>query len=423
MPQLVMEMPANVESDPIAVIEEPRPTVAESHHHSGNGNGATSQALASSDDVNSLTAQVVQHLVKKEAASEETIFGLSFFALMEVEGLGRRGINALYDVVEGRLEKVWELSQPYLKTVLQHRRIPSADEVASKIFNQCEKYKARGLELVEEFSSRKIAVLPRWRLPDSLSSIPDAPRWLCVEGTPAALHNLFNIAIVGTRTPSDTGLSATDQVVTDLSVYPFALVSGLADGIDAQAHDTALRLGIPNVAFLGHGINLTFPRGTAPLRQQIIEQGGAVASEYLPSDTYRKSQFVERNRLQAALSNIVIPVEAKATSGTAHTVRFAKEYHCNLIGIELGVENGILSEFATEAIAVIDIFSDAGCKNLDKAVRSVMKKAGLETYPLKDVERVLLQGVRRREITYRDIEKLIEALKTEWEQLYEYHDA
>jgi predicted Rossmann fold nucleotide-binding protein DprA/Smf involved in DNA uptake len=102
-------------------------------------------------------------------------------------------------------------------------------------------------------------------------------------------------------------------------------VSGLAAGIDQLAHEYSLRAHVPTIAVLGTGILEDYPRGSEELRERILAAGGSIVTEYLPNASYSAENFVQRNRLQAGLGRVVIPVEWSRGSGTAHTVRFATE--------------------------------------------------------------------------------------------------
>jgi predicted Rossmann fold nucleotide-binding protein DprA/Smf involved in DNA uptake len=82
-------------------------------------------------------------------------------------------------------------------------------------------------------------------------------------------------------------------------------------------------------------ILLNYPAGSEELRNKIYKKGGAIVSEYLPHQSYSAENFVRRNRIQAGLSRVVIPIEWKPKGGTAHTVRFAKEANKKIICLKL----------------------------------------------------------------------------------------
>jgi hypothetical protein len=209
---------------------------------------------------------------------------------------------------------------------------------------------------------------------------------------------------VGTREATAAGIDAANAAIRTMAPYPITLVSGLANGVDAAAHARALDYGLRNVAFLGHGINVVFPAETASLRERIIERGGAVATEYLPDDRYRKQQFVQRNRLQAGLAEMVIAAEGQASGGTAHTVRFAAQYHTPVIGLAWpGAGN--LTELVTDSPGgrLIEIFTPSGRRQLDSLLRDLAEKHGHSTCALTLVERQLAWEVDHRDLRREDL--------------------
>jgi DNA processing protein len=163
---------------------------------------------------------------------------------------------------------------------------------------------------------------PRFPLP--LLDLARPPQWLFIQGSVDRLSEAA-VAIVGTRKPSVDGLFLASYVGACLGDWAAPTVSGLAIGIDQSAHEHSLRAGIPTIAVLGTGILEDYPRGSEMLRERILATGGSIVTEYLPHTTYSAENFVQRNRLQAALGRVLVPVEWSRRSGTAHTVRFAAE--------------------------------------------------------------------------------------------------
>jgi DNA processing protein len=158
--------------------------------------------------------------------------------------------------------------------------------------------------------------------PAQLLELERPPHWLFVQGEINLLHQP-SVAIVGTRKPTGDGQFLTRYIGACLGDWRAPTVSGLAAGIDQLAHDVSLRAGVPTIAVLGTGILEDYPKGAGVMREHILGQGGAIVSEYLPGISYSAENFVQRNRLQAALGRILIPAEWERRSGTAHTVRFA----------------------------------------------------------------------------------------------------
>lgn len=160
--------------------------------------------------------------------------------------------------------------------------------------------------------------------PPQLNDLRNTPRWLFVQGQTDVLSRR-SISVVGSREASPDGLWLTRYVGHWLSEFGAPTVSGLADGIDQEIHSVSIDARIPTIAFLGTGIFTEYPKGSDRLRRSILDSGGAIATEYLIKEGYSAANFVRRNRLQAALGSLLIPTEWAVKSGTAHTVRYAKE--------------------------------------------------------------------------------------------------
>lgn len=170
--------------------------------------------------------------------------------------------------------------------------------------------------------------------PKNLSDIPEPPQWIFVQGN-LSLLSKSGVAIVGTRSPSDDGSLLTRECVALLANVGLPTISGLAVGIDQFVHEESLNKNIPTIAVLGTGIANNYPSGSMPLRREILAGGGTIVTEYLPHQSYSSENFIRRNRLQAALGSILIPIEWNIKSGTAHTVAYAHSYGRKIINVYL----------------------------------------------------------------------------------------
>lgn len=130
------------------------------------------------------------------------------------------------------------------------------------------------------------------------------------------------VAIVGTRAPTDYGLYVASEFGAGLAERDWAVVSGLAFGIDGAAHRGALAAGGMTAAFLACGVDLAYPRGHAALYEQICAEG-LVMSEHSPGVTPQRPRFLVRNRLIAAFAAGAVVVEMAPRSGAASTARHA----------------------------------------------------------------------------------------------------
>ncbi|MEG3192809.1 MULTISPECIES: DNA-processing protein DprA [Novilysobacter] len=149
------------------------------------------------------------------------------------------------------------------------------------------------------------------------------PLWVFCRGN-IDLLSADSVAVVGTRSPTVVGDFLTKFAVSVSAQDGLPVVSGLAKGIDSVAHEWALVLRVPTISVLGTGILRPYPSSNIRLADDIVESGGLLLSEYMPYSEPTGQNFVMRNRLQAALSRCVIAPEWRRSSGTAHTIRFAK---------------------------------------------------------------------------------------------------
>jgi DNA protecting protein DprA len=162
----------------------------------------------------------------------------------------------------------------------------------------------------------------------------EGPPFLFVQGNIDLLQRIASVAVVGTREPTDHGRSLAAAVTSTLTGAGYVVISGLAEGIDAEVHTACLDRGGETIAVLGNGLNVDFPASNRDLRRRILQSGGTVVTEYLLAESYSKASFVQRNRIQAALAGAIIPIECRRQSGTAHTIRFARELGRLLVGVE-----------------------------------------------------------------------------------------
>jgi DNA processing protein len=160
--------------------------------------------------------------------------------------------------------------------------------------------------------------------PPALHDLPDPPAVLFVRGRFELVGGSDGAAIVGSRTASDYGRQVARALAAGLAKAGVAVVSGMALGIDEQAHRGALEAGGPTVAVLGCGADRPYPRRSRALHERIAATG-CVVSELPPGAPPRRWTFPARNRLIAALSVGTIVVEGGERSGSLITADFASE--------------------------------------------------------------------------------------------------
>jgi DNA processing protein len=160
--------------------------------------------------------------------------------------------------------------------------------------------------------------------PAALRDLCDAPLVLYVRGRLECLGERA-VAIVGSRAATAYGRNVASTMAAEFAAFGATVVSGLARGIDAAAHRGAIDAGLATVAVLGSGVRALYPQYHALLADEIVERGGAVISEFAPSQPARAFQFPMRNRIVAALAHATIVVEASSRSGALITARLADE--------------------------------------------------------------------------------------------------
>ncbi|MDO8571939.1 MAG: DNA-processing protein DprA [bacterium] len=170
--------------------------------------------------------------------------------------------------------------------------------------------------------------------PQYLSEIYQPPYVLYYRGTWPP-RGLVGFGVVGTRNITPYGRSVTPGIVRDLARAGFVIVSGLALGVDALAHQSALEVGGNTIAVLGTGVDRwsVYPSSNRTLADRIIESGGLVLSEYPIGTEPLKHHFPARNRIISGLSVGVLVIEADEKSGALITARCALEQNRDVFAV------------------------------------------------------------------------------------------
>lgn len=168
--------------------------------------------------------------------------------------------------------------------------------------------------------------------PRRLKEIHSPPKVLYIRGSlPQCLE--CTLAVVGTRKTSPYGRAVTPELVSALARSGIVIVSGLALGIDALAHQAALDAGGQTIAVLGCGIDAIYPIANRRLGLEIIKRGGAVISEYPPGTPPLKQHFPARNRIISGLSRGVLVIEGAEDSGSLITAKFAVDQNRDVLAV------------------------------------------------------------------------------------------
>lgn len=171
------------------------------------------------------------------------------------------------------------------------------------------------------------------RYPNSLRTISDAPPVIFCRGDINALNEVPGVAVVGTRKATPHGLRIAERLSEFLSMSGWSVVSGLAMGIDAAAHEGAIKGSTPTIAVLAHGLEKASPTMNKPLAERIIEGGGCWISEHPYGAKALPANFVLRNRIQVGLACASVIIEGEEKSGSKTQAEFCLRNHRTLFAV------------------------------------------------------------------------------------------
>ncbi|MEV7035131.1 DNA-processing protein DprA [Streptomyces sp. NPDC093272] len=160
--------------------------------------------------------------------------------------------------------------------------------------------------------------------PENLRTLTDLPPFLFFRGKLDHQADSRSVAVVGTRNATDLGLSRARRVSRELSEAGYTISSGLARGVDTEAHRTALHFGRRTVAVIGTGITKCYPKENSSLAEEIAEQG-LIVSQFWPSRSPGRDTFPRRNHVTSGMSLGSVVIEASGTSGAKMQARVAAE--------------------------------------------------------------------------------------------------
>ena len=244
---------------------------------------------------------------------------LALLALHFIPGIGNYIIRQLISYC-GSAEKVFTTSKGKL------RKIPgigdvTADAIAKgKPFADAE----REWKNAEREKSQLIFFVDK-NYPSRLKQIPDAPSLLYAKGN-IDFENPKSVAIVGTRKSTEYGRACVDQLVAGLQKHHALIISGLAYGIDIQAHKQALKNNLPTIGVMGSGVDVMYPASHLETARKMFANGGVVSENPLGTKPDAHN-FPARNRIIAALCDVLVVVEAAHKGGALITAEIANSYN------------------------------------------------------------------------------------------------
>ena len=277
--------------------------------------------------------------------------------LHNVPGIGNAKIRQMYETV-GCAEEIFHLSLPQLKKLQG-----ITEEDVKEIHRSQKKWDVdkEWFRLMEQgigFVSQEQETFP-----EKIRHIHNSPYALYYVGK-LPDENRKTIAIVGARVRSAYGSQVAAELGKTLAQNGIQVISGLARGIDRDAHQGALEGNGDTYAVLGCGVNICYPSENRYLYNKMIETGGVI-SEYPPGTQPASGRFPARNRIIAGLSNCVVVVEAKEKSGSLITADFAMEQGRDVYAVPGRITdplsqgcNRLIKQGAGTIISMEDFLSD-----------------------------------------------------------------
>jgi len=217
----------------------------------------------------------------------EKVFNARTGKLLKVPGIGEKTINQL-----------------------------DFDVALKKAENELKFIEKNGIEVIFYTDSR---------YPKRLKNCNDSPVLLYSKGK-ADLNTQHIISIVGTRNATEYGRNLCRQLIEELQQYNVLIVSGLALGIDVAAHKECLKLNVPTVGVVGHGLDRLYPSQNRATAEKMLENGGLL-SEYPSGTIPDRENFPQRNRIVAGIADATIVVEAGIKGGALITAEIANSYN------------------------------------------------------------------------------------------------
>jgi DNA processing protein len=224
--------------------------------------------------------------------------------------------EGFFTLPQGRVEKIPGIGPK----LLAHRKSKAT-------------YLKEAESLLEAAYKKNIQVhcYPDSSFPNRLRTLPDAPPILFSKGN-INLNPKRSVGIVGTRNASNYGKNITQKITEELARFHPTIVSGLAYGIDVEAHRAALNFGLPTIGILGSDLETIYPAAHKFTAEKMMENGGLL-SEFKLGTPMKPTNFPQRNRIIAGLSDALIVVEAAKKGGALITAEIAYSYNREVFAV------------------------------------------------------------------------------------------
>ncbi|MFS0574240.1 DNA-processing protein DprA [Sporosarcina sp. 179-K 3D1 HS] len=246
-------------------------------------------------------------------------------------------LHYVYPVPWNRLKRLFE-TDPTLEKLHAYRSGQLADlldmpfQKAERLKDKLRQHKTIPFDKLYERENITPIPFTHPSYPDSLQNLIDPPAVLYTKGDWTILRKSPKIAIIGSRKATNYSLEALSTIVPPLVEHEMVIVSGLAKGADAMAHEAALAYGGHTIAVLGHGLFHLYPKENEHLAKR-MEKEQLLITEYPPYVRPAKWTFPMRNRIISGLSDAIIVTESTEKSGTMSTVIHALDHGKDIFAV------------------------------------------------------------------------------------------
>lgn len=277
---------------------------------------------------------------------------------------------------EGSAEKVWKLPKRKIT-----KTYGIGEKISADIGNENHlKFAEKEIEFCLK-NQIKIHLRHRKDLPKLLQQCDDAPAILYQKGVFS--EEIFPVSIVGTRNITAYGKHFVEELLEELKSLGIQTVSGLALGVDSEVHQKSLEKNIPTTAVLAHGFHTLYPSKNKILSEKILENGGALFTEFNTSQKPDRENFIQRNRIVAAISPVTIVVETAFGGGSISTVTFANSYNRDVYALPGKITdkysqgcNQIIAQHKAATISTVkDLIKDLGLNEPKEKIGELFPKS------------------------------------------------
>jgi DNA processing protein len=208
-------------------------------------------------------------------------------------------------------------------------------KVAETVYSQRDFCLKKAEEQLQEAQKRDVKIIDIFceEYPAILKEITDMPVVLYIKGNSTILSHSRILSVVGTRCATHYGVQQTKNIISELALYNVYIASGLAVGIDTEAHHSALANEIPTIAVLGHGLDIIYPSTNKELAKKILDSGGTLISEMPFGTNITTYLFPRRNRIIAGIAQATLVIEASTKGGALITAARANDYNRTVFAI------------------------------------------------------------------------------------------